>query len=244
MYAILTQKQRERFEEELELDFAYRAAGPGPLPGQPLPPARRARCGVPDHPVRDQAARGARRPAVASPTSRCCRVASSSSPARPVPASRRRSPSLVDLANRQRHDHIMTVEDPIEFLHTHKACLVNQREVGEDTCSFANALKHVLRQDPDIILVGEMRDLETISRRADRGRDRPPRLRHPAHPGRGADDRPCHRRVPVAPAAADPGAAGRRAPGRHLPDRCARPTTARRARSRPRCWSRRPRSAT
>ena len=71
--------------------------------------------------------------------------------------------ALVDLANRTRHDHIMTVEDPIEFLHTHKSCLVNQREVGEDTCSFTNALKHVLRQDPDIILVGEMRDLETIS---------------------------------------------------------------------------------
>ena len=71
--------------------------------------------------------------------------------------------ALVDLANRTRRDHIMTVEDPIEFLHRHKACMVNQREVGEDTLSFANALKHVLRQDPDIILVGEMRDLETIS---------------------------------------------------------------------------------
>jgi twitching motility protein PilT len=71
--------------------------------------------------------------------------------------------SLIDLANRTRRDHIMTVEDPIEFLHRHKSCMVNQREVGEDTHSFANALKHVLRQDPDIILVGEMRDLETIS---------------------------------------------------------------------------------
>jgi twitching motility protein PilT len=57
----------------------------------------------------------------------------------------------------------MTVEDPIEFLHRHKNCIVNQREVGEDTKSFASALKHALRQDPDIILVGEMRDLETIS---------------------------------------------------------------------------------
>ena len=71
--------------------------------------------------------------------------------------------ALIDLANRTRRDHIMTVEDPIEFLHRHKSCMVNQREVGEDTHSFANALKHVLRQDPDIILVGEMRDLETIS---------------------------------------------------------------------------------
>ena len=70
--------------------------------------------------------------------------------------------SVVDLANRNRRDHIMTCEDPIEFLHEHKGCLINQREVGEDTWSFKNALKHVLRQDPDIILVGEMRDLETI----------------------------------------------------------------------------------
>ena len=71
--------------------------------------------------------------------------------------------SLIDLANRTRSEHIMTVEDPIEFLHRHQKCIVNQREVGEDTWSFQNALKHVLRQDPDIILVGEMRDLETIS---------------------------------------------------------------------------------
>ncbi len=71
--------------------------------------------------------------------------------------------SIIDLANRTRRDHIMTVEDPIEFLHRHKGCLVNQREVGADTHSFASALKHALRQDPDIILVGELRDLETIS---------------------------------------------------------------------------------
>jgi twitching motility protein PilT len=71
--------------------------------------------------------------------------------------------ALLDIINTERHDHIMTVEDPIEFLHRHKSCIVNQREVGSDTQSFAKALKHVLRQDPDVILVGEMRDLETIS---------------------------------------------------------------------------------
>ena len=70
--------------------------------------------------------------------------------------------ALVDIVNRERDAHIMTVEDPIEFLHQHKRALVNQREVGHDTQSFANALKHALRQDPDVILVGEMRDLETI----------------------------------------------------------------------------------
>jgi twitching motility protein PilT len=71
--------------------------------------------------------------------------------------------SLLDLANRTRSAHIITIEDPIEFMHLHKKCLVNQREVGEDTASFSHALKHALRQDPDIILVGELRDLETTS---------------------------------------------------------------------------------
>jgi len=71
--------------------------------------------------------------------------------------------ALVDLVNRTRADHIVTVEDPIEFLHPHKKAIVNQREVGQDTHSFAAALKHVLRQDPDVILIGELRDLETIS---------------------------------------------------------------------------------
>jgi twitching motility protein PilT len=70
---------------------------------------------------------------------------------------------ILDLANRTRSSHIITIEDPIEFLHEHKRCLVNQREVGADTHSFASALKHALRQDPDIILVGELRDLETTS---------------------------------------------------------------------------------
>jgi twitching motility protein PilT len=71
--------------------------------------------------------------------------------------------AVLDLANRTRSAHIVTIEDPIEFLHPHKRCLVNQREVGADTDSFAAALKHALRQDPDIILVGELRDLETTS---------------------------------------------------------------------------------
>lgn len=71
--------------------------------------------------------------------------------------------TLIDRANETRADHIMTIEDPIEFVHTSKMALVNQREVGTDTHSFGAALKHVLRQDPDIILLGELRDLESIS---------------------------------------------------------------------------------
>jgi twitching motility protein PilT len=70
--------------------------------------------------------------------------------------------SMIDRINSEREEHIVTIEDPIEYLHPHKKCVVNQREVGSDTHSFKNALKYILRQDPDIVLLGELRDLETI----------------------------------------------------------------------------------
>ncbi|HEX4015728.1 MAG TPA: type IV pilus twitching motility protein PilT [Frankiaceae bacterium] len=162
LFAIITQKQRERFEEELELDFAYSVPG-------------RARFRVNIYRQRDAIGAAFRLipyeikkleelnmpPSIANfamlPRGFVLVTGPTGSGKSTTLA------SLVDLANRQRRDHIMTVEDPIEFLHQHQSCLVNQREVGEDTHSFQNALKHVLRQDPDIIMVGEMRDLETIS---------------------------------------------------------------------------------
>jgi len=70
--------------------------------------------------------------------------------------------TMIDRINSERYEHIITVEDPIEYLHGHKKCLINQREVNADTASFKDALKYVLRQDPDVVLIGEMRDLETI----------------------------------------------------------------------------------
>jgi twitching motility protein PilT len=162
MYAVLTQKQRERFEETLELDFAYA-----------VPDVARFRVNV----YRQRESLGAAfrlipyeikpledlgvPPAVANMSGLARGMVLVTGPTGSGKSTT--LASLIDLANRTRRDHIMTVEDPIEFLHHHKLCLVNQREVGEDTHSFANALKHVLRQDPDIILVGEMRDLETIS---------------------------------------------------------------------------------
>src|SRR5207245_9537940 len=81
-----------------------------------------------------------------------------------LPGSGKTTPlvAMIDKINLEHHEHIVTVEDPIEFVHVHKGCLVNQREVFSDTHSFAQSLKHVLRQDPDIVLIGEMRDLETI----------------------------------------------------------------------------------
>ncbi len=162
IYNILTQKQREKFEAELELDFAYSVRGHArfrvnlyvqresigaafrviPYEIKPLEDL-----GVPNV-VGNFAGLPRGLVLVTGPTG--------SGKSTTLAA-------IVDLANRTREDHIMTVEDPIEFLHRHKKSLINQREVGADTHSFANALKHVLRQDPDIILVGEMRDLETIS---------------------------------------------------------------------------------
>jgi twitching motility protein PilT len=70
--------------------------------------------------------------------------------------------AMIDKINNEKSSHIVTIEDPIEYLHRHKKCIVNQREVNSDTKSFGAALRHILRQDPDIILIGEMRDLETI----------------------------------------------------------------------------------
>ena len=69
---------------------------------------------------------------------------------------------MIDKINRERHEHILTIEDPIEFLHPHKNCIVNQREISSDTHSFSDALRVALREDPDVVLIGEMRDLETV----------------------------------------------------------------------------------
>jgi twitching motility protein PilT len=162
IYAILPQKLRERFEQELELDMSYS------LPGQ-------ARFRVNVYQQRDALGAAFRLipfeikklgelglPGVVADLARFPRgfvVVTG-------PTGSGKSTTLagmVDVVNEERAGHIMTVEDPIEFLHKHKRCIVNQREIGADTHGFGQALKHVLRQDPDVILVGEMRDLETIS---------------------------------------------------------------------------------
>jgi twitching motility protein PilT len=161
LYGIMTQKQREVFENELELDMSYSVPKLARfrvnvfqqrdsmgsvmrvIPFEILPLED---LGIPEQ-VSNFAYLARGFVLVTGPTG----SGKSTTLA-----------SLVDLANRNRAAHIMTVEDPIEFLHTHKRSVVNQREVGTDTHGFATALKHVLRQDPDVILVGEMRDLETI----------------------------------------------------------------------------------
>ncbi len=162
VYSILTQKQREKFEKELELDTSYALPGKGRfrvnvfLQRDSVGAVMRA---IP-YQVVDYDVLGVP-PAVKTwaflPRGLVLITGPTGSGKSTTLA------SLIDIVNRERSVHIMTVEDPIEFLHDHKRSLINQREVGEDTHSFASALKHVLRQDPDVILVGEMRDLETIS---------------------------------------------------------------------------------
>lgn len=162
LYSLLDDRQRVQFERELELDFAFTVSANsrfrvniyqqrGSLGAAfrliPTEIKTLAELGVPDSVARlAQLPRGL--VLVTGPTG--------SGKSTTLAA-------LVDLVNSTRADHIVTVEDPIEFMHVHKRSIVNQREVGHDTHSFNNALKHVLRQDPDVILIGELRDLETIS---------------------------------------------------------------------------------
>jgi twitching motility protein PilT len=162
VYALLTDRQKQRFEETKELDFAYA-----------LPGAARFRVNV----FQQQGCVGAvlrsipwdilpldalRLPALLGDFAALPRglvlVTGPTGSGKSTTLA-----AIIDRANRTRQGHIVTIEDPIEFVHQHRQCVVNQREVGSDTMSFANALKHALRQDPDIVLVGEMRDLETIA---------------------------------------------------------------------------------
>lgn len=160
-YSVLTDAQKHRFEENLELDFSFGVKGLSrfranifnqrgavgavfraipyeikPFEALGLPPVVKQLCDKPRGLI-----------LVTGPTG--------SGKSTTLAA-------MIDKINVDRHEHILTIEDPIEFLHNHKGCLVNQREVSADTRSFADALRTALRQDPDVVLVGEMRDLETI----------------------------------------------------------------------------------
>jgi twitching motility protein PilT len=160
-YSILTDAQKHRFEEETELDLSFgvkslsrfranvflqRGAVAGAFRTIPFKILSFAELGLP--PVVTELAKKPRGLVlVTGPTG----SGKSTTLA-----------SIIDKVNTDRHEHIITIEDPIEYLHPHKNCLVNQREVGADTQSFKKALKYILRQDPDVVLIGEMRDLETI----------------------------------------------------------------------------------
>lgn len=163
LYDILTEDQRKKLERDKELDFAlelktigrfranvfYTRRGEGAafryIPSQ-IKSAREL--GLPEETLKQICARKKGLTLVTGPTG--------SGKSTTLAA-------MIDYLNSTRYDHIITAEDPIEFIHEHKKCIVNQREVGSNTHSFANALRGALREDPDVILVGEMRDLETIS---------------------------------------------------------------------------------
>jgi twitching motility protein PilT len=162
IYGVLTDRQRERFEADLELDTSHSIPGVGRfrmnvfLQRDSVAAVLRAiphtvvpldRLGLP--PIVGELTRVPRGLVLVTGPTGSGKTTTLA--------------SMIDVINATRAVHIMTVEDPIEFLHEHKRAVINQREVGEDTRSFSEALRHVLRQDPDVILVGEMRDLETIS---------------------------------------------------------------------------------
>jgi len=160
-YSVLTDAQRHKFEEDLELDFSFGIKGLSRFRGNiymqrgAVAGAFRAisfdilnfsELGIP--PVAGELIKKPKGLVlVTGPTG----TGKSTTLA-----------SMIDKINQEKNAHIITVEDPIEYLHRHKKCIVNQREVNSDTKGFATALRHILRQDPDIILIGEMRDLETI----------------------------------------------------------------------------------
>ncbi len=162
MYSILSQKQREQFEANLELDFAHAFAGTGRFRVNMYQQRDSLGAAFRLIPFEIKSLDSLGVPSVVGDFAHLPRglvlVTGPTGSGKSTTLA-----SIIDLANSTRSDHIVTVEDPIEFLHRHKNSIVNQREIGADTHSFQNALKHVLRQDPDIILVGELRDLETIS---------------------------------------------------------------------------------
>ena len=162
LYAVLTQRQREIFESDLELDFAYGLRGASRFRVNLYHQRDSVGAAFRVIPFEIKAIDELGLPRIVGNFAGLPRglvlVTGPTGSGKSTTLA-----AIIDLANRNRPDHIMTVEDPIEFLHRHKKSIINQREVGADTHSFAQALKHVLRQDPDIILVGEMRDLETIS---------------------------------------------------------------------------------
>ena len=160
-YSVLTEQQKKRFETEDELDFSFGIQNLARFRGNCFKQRGCVSIVIRQIPFRVKTFEELQLPGV---------VAKFAERPRGLilvtgPTGSGKSTTLaamIDKINREWKGHIITVEDPIEFIHRHQGCIVNQREVGTDTKSFANALKYALREDPDVVLIGEMRDLETI----------------------------------------------------------------------------------
>ena len=160
-YSVLTESQKHRFEEENELDLSFGVKGLARFRANVFMQRGAVSGAFRTIPFKTQSFQELGLPPVLNEIIKRPRglvlVTGSTGSGKSTTLA-----SMIDRINTERNEHIMTIEDPIEFLHPHKGCLVNQREVGTDTDSFGKALKYILRQDPDIVLIGELRDLETI----------------------------------------------------------------------------------
>ncbi len=160
-YSVLTDTQKKRFEETLELDFSFGVKNLGRFRANMF--MQRGSVGMVLRliPWQTQSFEELGLPSVVSAL--CDKPRGLILVTGPTGSGKSTTlATMIDLINRTRRGHIVTVEDPIEFIHAHHSCLVNQRELGADTSSFTAALRSVLREDPDVVLIGEMRDLETV----------------------------------------------------------------------------------
>ncbi len=161
-YSVLTESQKKRFEQEDELDFSFGIQNLARFRGNVFKQRGCVSMVVRMIPFNVRSFEDLKLPAIVAKLAERPRgmvlVTGPTGSGKSTTLA-----AMIDKINRERRGHIITVEDPIEFIHKHQECIVNQREVGTDTPSFASALKYALREDPDVILVGEMRDLETIS---------------------------------------------------------------------------------
>jgi twitching motility protein PilT len=160
-YSVLTDAQKHRFEEDLELDFSFGVKGLSRFRANLFNQKGAVAAVFRAIPYEIRSFEQLGLPTVVSQL--CDRPRGLILVTGPTGSGKSTTlAAMLDKINRERHDHILTIEDPIEFLHPHRNCLVNQREVKADTHGFSHALRSALRQDPDVVLIGEMRDLETI----------------------------------------------------------------------------------
>jgi twitching motility protein PilT len=161
VYSVLTDNQKHRFEENLELDFSFGVKGLARFRANIFNQRGAVAAAFRTIPYEIKTFKDLGLPEIVAKI--CDRPRGLVLVTGPTGSGKSTTlAAMIDKVNSERQEHIITIEDPVEYLHGHKKCLVNQRELFADTLSFANALKSALREDPDVVLIGEMRDLETI----------------------------------------------------------------------------------